>query len=147
MSSKQALPPFWKPEVHFLVEHEQELNLTAEDFNAARKALGDLPETHPTQRALSLQAAIERGEGAPDAVVRGWLAKALTASRGPQWTCDKCHSIHGAWSPVCDNCGGFDTLSWREPPHSVAAGSGAELLPLIIGSDLGPTPRGIAYEK
>ena len=118
-----------------------ELHLTAEDFNAARKALGDLPEKHPTQRALSLQAAIERGEGAPDAVVRGWLAKALSASRGPQWTCDKCHSIHSGWSPVCDNCGGFDTLSWREPPHSVAAGSGAELLPLIIGSDPGPDRR------
>jgi len=112
-----------------------ELNLAAEDFKAARKALGDLPESHPTQRALAIMAAIERGEGSPDAVVRGWLAKALTSSRGPQWTCDKCHVVHAIWAPVCDNCDGFDTLSWREPLHSPGAGGGSELLPLLVGSD------------
>ena len=135
-------------------EHEEtrlllaELNLAAQDFAAARKALGDLPDRHPTQRALAIMAAIERGEGSPDAVVRGWLAKAITSSRGPQWTCDKCQNIHMAWAPVCDNCGGFDTLSWREPPHSPGASGGAELLPLIIGPDPGadtitgdPPPR------
>lgn len=30
--SKQALPPLWKPEVHLLVEHQGELNLTAEQW-------------------------------------------------------------------------------------------------------------------
>jgi hypothetical protein len=41
----------------------------------------------------------------------------LSASRGPQWVCDKCQHTNAVWSPVCDNCGGFDTLSWREPPR------------------------------
>jgi HemY protein len=78
-------------------------------------------------------AAIERGEGAEDAVVRGWLARALTASRGPQWCCDRCQAVHAKWDPICDNCGGFDTLSWREPPERNGPSStGAELLPLIV---------------
>lgn len=111
-----------------------ELNIAAEDFPAARRALGDLVEVHPTARALAIMAAVERGEGADDAVVRGWLARALSAPRGPQWCCDKCHNIQADWTPVCDNCGGFDTLSWREPVQGeVPLPHGAEMLPLIVG--------------
>jgi HemY protein len=112
-----------------------ELNIAAEDFPGARRALGDLPETHPTTRALTIMAAIERGEGSDDAVVRGWLTRALSASRGPQWVCDKCHHTNAVWSPVCDNCGSFDTLSWREPPRGDAnVPSATDLLPLVVGS-------------
>lgn len=110
-----------------------ELHIAAEDFPGARRALGDVVEKHPTQRALAIMAAIERGEGADDAVVRGWLARALTAARGPQWCCDKCQAVHAKWDPICDNCGGFDTLSWREPPERTgASATGAEILPLIV---------------
>ena len=111
-----------------------ELNIAAEDFPAARRALGDLVDTHPTARVLTIMAAVERGEGADDAVVRGWLARALTAPRGPQWCCDNCQNIQAEWGPVCDNCGGFDTLSWREPVQAPAPlPHGAEMLPLIVG--------------
>ena len=110
-----------------------ELNIAAEDFPEARRAIGDIVETHPTQRALAIMAAIERGEGADEAVVRGWLAKALIAPRGPQWCCDKCQAVHAKWDPICDNCGGFDTLSWREPPERTGpSATGAELLPVIV---------------
>lgn len=110
-----------------------ELNIAAEEFPEARRALGDLPTRHPTQRSLALMAAIERGEGSDDAVVRGWLAKAVTASRGPQWCCDKCQAIHATWQPICENCGGFDTLSWREPVEkSGQSATGSELLPLLV---------------
>ena len=116
-----------------------ELLLAAEDFPGARRALGDLAETHPTVRTLSIMAAIERGEGSDDSVVRGWLARALTASRGPQWCCDKCQNVMMNWAPVCDSCGGFDTLSWREPvekrnAYSTGATTGAEMLPLLVGA-------------
>ncbi len=112
-----------------------ELQIGAEDFPAARRALGDLAETHPTARSLTIMAAITRGEGQDDAVVRGWLAKALTASRGPQWVCENCHNIQSEWTPTCDNCGGFDTLGWREPPNAATSlPNGAEMLPLIVGS-------------
>lgn len=116
-----------------------ELNIAAEDFPAARRAMGDLAETKPTARVLTLMAAIERGEGAEDAVVRGWLARALSAPRGKQWCCDKCQNIQAEWGPVCDNCGGFDTLSWREPVQAATPlPHGADMLPLIVGQ---PAPQ------
>ncbi|PTQ69659.1 heme biosynthesis protein HemY [Celeribacter persicus] len=112
-----------------------ELYIAAEDFPAARRALGDLAEINPTARSLTILAAIERGEGSDDVVVRGWLTRALTAPRGPQWVCDKCQTIHAEWTPVCENCGGFDTLSWRKPTHSeVAMPAGTEMLPMIVGA-------------
>jgi HemY protein len=111
-----------------------ELNIAAEDFPAARRAMGDLAEKHPTSRALTIMAAIERGEGGDDALVRGWLTRALTASRGPQWVCDKCQTVHADWAPVCENCNGFDTLSWREPARTNAPmPNGTDMLPLIVG--------------
>jgi len=128
---------------------QAEMLIAAEDFPAARRALSDLIDRHPTQRALAIMAAIERGEGADDAVVRGWLAKALVAPRGPQWCCDKCQAIHAEWHPICTNCGSFDTLSWREPQESIAQSArGAELLPLLVqpAAKGEPAPQGSAAE-
>ena len=114
---------------------EAELHIAAEDYAAARKALGDLPETAPTARSLTIMAAIERGEGSEDRVVRGWLAKAVTASRGPQWTCENCGHVHATWQPVCEHCDSFDTLAWAEAPQSESAfGGTAQMLPLIVGA-------------
>lgn len=126
------------PETRML---KAELLIAAEDFPGARRALGDLVDTKPTGRALALMAAVERGEGADEAAVRGWLAKALIAPRGPQWCCDKCHAIHAEWGPICDNCGGFDTLSWREPPQTATPSpTGSELLPLLVNPPAPPAP-------
>jgi len=109
-----------------------ELLVAAEDFPAARRALGEVPTRHPTQRALAILATIARGEGAEDAVVRGLVARAIAAPRGPQWCCDKCQATSATWAPVCDNCGSFDTLSWRDPPASAGTPPTlAELLPLM----------------
>jgi HemY protein len=111
-----------------------ELLIAAEDFPAARRALGDLTETEPTARNLTLMAAITRGEGGDEAMVRGWLTRALTASRGPQWVCDTCGTVHAAWGPVCTNCHGFDTLSWKTPPAAeFTLPGGVEMLPLLVG--------------
>ncbi|MBC7132533.1 MAG: tetratricopeptide repeat protein [Roseovarius sp.] len=113
---------------------EAELHLAAEDFPAARRALGDLAEVAPDARALAIMAAIERGEGSPDAVVRGWLARALGAPRGPQWCCDNCQHVHAEWRPICEKCHSFDTLSWRSPAEGVVSSpTGLEMLPLLVG--------------
>ncbi|MCC5968636.1 MAG: heme biosynthesis protein HemY [Pararhodobacter sp.] len=112
-----------------------ELLIAAEDFPGARRVIGDLHETSPTQRVMTIMAAIERGEGSEDAVVRGWLARALIAPRGPQWVCENCHQLHSRWQAVCDNCESFDTLSWRSPPDSSGpSATGTEMLPLIVGA-------------
>lgn len=114
---------------------EAELQIAAEDFPAARRALGDLAETHPTARTLTIMAAIERGAGAEDRLVRAWLAKAVMAPRGMQWVCDSCGHIHAEWRPVCTHCGSFDRLSWQEVAQSDAALMGpAQMLPLIVGA-------------
>ncbi len=113
---------------------EAELHIAAEDFPAARRALGDLAETAPTARSLTIMAAIERGEGSEDRIVRAWLAKAVTAPRGPQWVCGNCGHVHADWRPLCSNCESFDALSWEEVAQSDAALTGPEqMLPLIVG--------------
>jgi HemY protein len=113
-----------------------ELHIVAEDFPEARRALGDLVEKAPDARVFTLMAAIERGEGASDAVVQGWLARALQAPRGPQWVCDNCNHTHAEWAPVCSHCSSFDTLSWKTPesPEVATGGTGAHMLPLIVGA-------------
>ena len=114
---------------------EAELQIAAEDLPAARRALGDLAETQPTARSLTIMAAIERGAGAEDRLVRAWLAKAVMAPRGMQWVCDGCGHIHAEWRPVCAHCGSFDRLSWQEVAQSDAALMGpAQMLPLIVGA-------------
>lgn len=124
-----------------------ELLIAAEDFPAARRALGDLTETEPTARNLTLMAAITRGEGGDEAMVRGWLTRALTASRGPQWVCDSCGTVHADWGPVCTNCHGFDTLSWKTPPAAAfTLPGGVEMLPLLVGRP-GETPAETAGEN
>ena len=114
-----------------------ELLLADSDFPGARAALGTLAEDHPTQRTLAILAAVERGSGAEDAVVRRILARAVAASRGPQWCCDKCQAVQDDWAPICPDCGGFDTLSWREPLHEgrKPAGVLARLAPFLFGQE------------
>ena len=112
-----------------------ELHIADEDFPGARRALGDLAETGPDTRTLTIMAAIERGEGASDAVVKGWLARALNAPRGPHWVCDNCSNIQSEWSATCTNCGALDTLSWKTPPAEAASSSAdSAMLPLIVGA-------------
>ena len=113
---------------------QAELNIAAEDFPQAKRALGDLVENDPTARSLTLMAAIEKGMGADDSAVRGWLTRALVAPRGPQWICENCQHIHAEWSPTCGNCSSFDTLAWKTPPVAdVPMPKGTEMLPLIVG--------------
>ncbi|MFV0474635.1 MAG: heme biosynthesis protein HemY [Pikeienuella sp.] len=109
-----------------------ELALAAGDAAGGRAAMGDLAESHPTGRALALMAAIERADGGGDALVRGWLARAVSAPRAAQWTCANCGGRHNEWTPVCRRCEAFDTLAWAEGDAETAESeAGAALLPII----------------
>lgn len=123
-----------------------ELALADEDFPAARRAARELAETEPTARSLSIMAAIEKGEGAPDQVVRGWLTKALNASRGPQWVCDNCKNIHSSWAPRCENCESFDALDWKTPPSGEDLKSSTAMLGFTAGMLAGETQPSAASE-
>jgi HemY protein len=113
-----------------------ELYLSAEDFKNARKEVESLLEKDPDARVFTIMAAIERGEGGADELVRGWLAKALGARRGPQWTCENCQSAHSTWTPVCESCEAFDTLAWKAPLLSgISSSTGLEMLPLLLGQE------------
>lgn len=114
---------------------DAELALAAEDFPAARKALGTLAETMPTLRTLAIMAAVEKGSGADEQVVRAWLARALSAPRGERWTCEACGHVHEEWAPVCGGCKGVDTLAWIQPKGAGETSETATaLLPLVMGS-------------
>ncbi len=107
-----------------------EMYLQAEDFPNARRSLGDTYETVPNVRTLTIIAAIEKGEGADDSVIRKWLTKAVSAPRGPQWVCENCSTVHSVWRPTCFNCNALDTLTWMDVPETNAE--------LISGSTRAP---------
>lgn len=123
------------PETRMLLA---EMALVEGDFPEARRALGNLVEEQPTTRSLALMAAIEKGTGAAESVIRAFLAKALNASRGEQWVCSGCGHAHGEWHPTCDNCKAFDTLEWKAPPVSDVETPMDAVLPMIIGAEPEP---------
>lgn len=109
---------------------DAELALADGDLPAARRALGTLPSDEPNQRTLALMGAVERASGSPEAVVRGYLAKAVSAPRGAHWRCDRCAATPASWTAVCPSCGGFDTLGWRE--RGETTGDSTAMLPLLM---------------
>ena len=107
-----------------------ELHIAADDFEAASQALGDLPQSDPNVRVMSLLAAIKRGRGADEAEVRDLLNQALKAPPNAQWICENCSMAHKDWEAVCDECSAFDTLTWRRARKDAFA-SADFLLPLL----------------
>lgn len=110
-----------------------ELALADNDPPAARVALGKLVDTHPTARALALMAAVEKADGGDEALVRGWLARAVAAPRAAQWACANCGARHAEWAPVCRRCEAFDTLAWEDGEPQAGVDAVAALLPVIGG--------------
>ena len=113
-----------------------ELNILSENFPEARRAISDLIETDKANaKVYTLMAAIEKGVGSSDAVVKGWLAKAVTAKRSKRWICSNCES-QSEWEPVCKKCGEFSSLEWREERYeNLESNDQSEILPLIIGEN------------
>ena len=113
-----------------------ELNILSENFPEARRSIIDLIETDKANvKVYTLMAAIEKGVGSSDAVVKGWLAKAVTAKRSKTWICSNCDS-QSDWVPVCKKCGEFSTLEWKEEIYENSGRNDqSEILPLIIGEN------------
>ncbi len=113
-----------------------ELNILSGNFPEARRAISDLIETDQgNAKVYTLMAAIEKGVGSSDSVVKGWLAKAVTAKRSKRWICSNCDS-QGEWEPICKKCGEFSSLEWREERYeNLERNDQSEILPLIIGEN------------
>ena len=80
-------------------------------------------------------AAIEKGSGSSESVVKGWLAKAVTAKRSKRWVCSSCKT-QGNWEAVCKKCNSFSSMEWIEPIEDTELNNDqTEILPLIIGKD------------
>ncbi len=85
----------------------KKINILSGNFPEARRAISDLIETDQANaKVYTLMAAIEKGVGSSDAVVKGWLAKAVTAKRSKRWICSNCESP-SEWAPICKKCGEF----------------------------------------
>lgn len=110
-----------------------ELHIMAENFPAARTAMDDLATADPTMRSLTIMAAIERGEGANDQIVRDLLTQAINAPRDPQWICDNCGEVHKDWEAVCQSCAAVDSIAWKRPPAGETIA--APMMPLLTGPD------------
>ena len=109
-----------------------ELYLASEGYSDARKEIEGMLDDDPDARVLTIMAAVERGQGGSDELVQGWLAKALSTQRGPQWTCENCQTTHPEWVPVCKSCEAFDSLTWKAPPViNITSSTGIEMLPLL----------------
>ena len=109
-----------------------ELRIADGDFAGARQELGDLADRAPEVRTLVILAAIERGEGSREEIVRGWLTKAVSAPRGARWVCDVCNRSDTEWFPVCPGCEALDTLSWKPVPASGSVhSSSVGMMPLL----------------
>ena len=113
-----------------------ELNILSGNFPEARRAISDLIETDQANAKIyTLMAAIEKGVGSSDAIVKGWLTKAVTAKRSKRWICSNCES-QSEWEPICKKCGEFSSLEWREERHeNLERNDQSEILPLIIGEN------------
>ena len=109
-----------------------ELAISRGDFGIARHELETLHQDDPTVRTFLIMAAIEKGKGSSDQLVKTLLSNALTAARGNQWVCNSCQQSQQEWQPICSSCKDFDTLFWgRGMDETTNLPSSIKLLPLI----------------
>jgi HemY protein len=96
-----------------------EAALNAQLWGEARRHLGiaaaAAPPPGPTRRLCLMMARLEDSEPGDPRAARDWLERAAAAPPDPCYVCDRCNATSAEWLPVCQQCGGFDTLAWRVP--------------------------------
>jgi HemY protein len=95
-----------------------EAAIACEDWEEARVALAPVAGAAvPAARVCRLMARIEQGEHGNAGKAQAWLARAQDAAPGATWVCTSCRAIRPGWSAVCDHCGAFGAIEWREAPR------------------------------
>ncbi len=70
-----------------------------------------------SRRLCLLMARLEESESANGETARDWRERAIGAPPDPCYLCRRCGGGSVQWQSCCGECGGFDTLAWRTPPH------------------------------
>jgi HemY protein len=81
------------------------------EVRRARRALRPALED-ASARVLMLTSEISLKGGEGEAEAQAFRARAVMAPRDAQWSCRDCGRERAEWAPICDACGGFDTLVW-----------------------------------
>ncbi len=97
--------------------------LAAQLWGQARRHLTAAAEEAPTISVFRLLAELEEAEHGDAGKAHYWLARAADARPDPGWICDRCGTVATAWRTFCDNCGGFDSLHWRNRARLAALAS------------------------
>src|SRR5262249_52776059 len=84
-------------------------------WGEARRHLENAGGAHPSVRVCRLMADLEERAQGDRAKVHEWLARAASAPAGRTWRCSAGSAQHASWRSVCESCGAFGTLLWREP--------------------------------
>ncbi|WP_374765109.1 tetratricopeptide repeat protein [Yunchengibacter salinarum] len=83
--------------------------MQAGDMAAARPLLDRLTREAPSRRAWQLRLALAHALGEETDAIEAALA---TSEEGGRWTCGDCGHRHLRWTPLCGQCGAFDSLDW-----------------------------------
>lgn len=97
-------------ESHLAVAHAA---FDARDFPLARSEALQVVDKAPRESAFLLLADIEDAETGNEALVRGWMSKALHAPRDPIWAADGMES--DTWNAVSPVTGRLDAFRWTTP--------------------------------
>lgn len=87
--------------------------IDAGEFETARRALQELTDGRPTQRACLLMAELAAKEHGDHGRAREWMARALRAARDPVWTADG--QASDVWLPASLVTGRLDAFEWKVP--------------------------------
>ena len=115
------------PEGHIALA---EVALEAELWGEARSHLGQAADRALTPRLCRLFADLEEAEHGDIVESRRWLERAAAAEPDLAWVCGSCGDVSGRWNAHCGNCGGFDTMEWRQPPHAPQVSAGKPVVSL-----------------
>ena len=89
----------------------------AREWPAGREALAPYVASSPNSRVCALMAEIAEGEG-DRGLAREWLARAVRAPRGPQWTADG--FVSDEWLPASPVTGELGAFQWKVPVEGLA---------------------------
>lgn len=86
--------------------------LDAGVFGEARRYLEEVAKIHPGERVFLALSELEQRQFNDSDKASAWMQKAVEVDKEKEWTCGHCNTHSVKWSPICSNCGSFNTIEW-----------------------------------